>query len=123
MIHKPHHPHGPGTAKRSTSFSKTFRWHSAKPGDPTPAAVTLVGTFTDWKPVPLHHDRATNAWQLALHHIPGNCTHHYMLLVNGQPASHKHCDGLAMPATNQEKQYALETPRGPRVSMLFSNTK
>jgi hypothetical protein len=73
--------------------------------------------------VALAHEHATNCWQLTLHHIPGNCTHHYMLFVDGQPASHKHCDGLAVPANEQETQFALPTARGPRVFMLFSNTK
>jgi hypothetical protein len=123
MTHKTHHSHGPETAKRSTSFSKTFRWHPAKPGDPKPASVAITGTFTGWQPVALHHDRATNVWQLALHHIPGNCTHHYMLLVDGQPASDKNSDGLAKPETEAEQQFALHTARGPRVFILFSNTK
>ena len=125
MTHKSHHhhPHAPATAKRGTFFSKAFRWHPAKPDDPKPARVEIAGTFTEWKPVPLAHEHATNVWQLTLHHIPGNCTHHYMLLLDGQPTSHKQCDGLAMPATDQEKHFALHTPRGPRVFMLFSNTK
>ena len=131
MIHKtPHshgpsaaHSHGPTAAKRGTFFSKAFRWQPAKPGDPDPASVEIAGTFTDWKPVALAHDHATKVWQLMLHHSPGNCTHHYMLLVDGQPTSHKHCDGLAVAATEPEKRYALQTPRGPRVFMLFSNTK
>ena len=123
MTHKTHHPHVTAAPKRGTHFSKAFRWHPAKPGDPKPASVAIAGTFTEWKPVALHHDHATNHWQLTLHHIPGNCTHHYMLLVDGQPTSHKHCDGLAVPATQQEKQYSLQTARGPRVFMLFSNTK
>jgi hypothetical protein len=124
MTHKAHHhPHVAAAPKRGTFFSKAFRWQSVKPGDPPPATVAIAGTFTEWKPVPLHHDRATNFWQITLHHIPGNCTHHYMLLVDGQPANHKHCDGLAVPATEQEKHFALHTARGPRVFMLFSNTK
>ena len=123
MTHKTHHSPGPGTAKRGTFFSKAFRWHPAKPGDPNPASVTIAGTFTDWKPVPLAHDRATNCWQLTLHNIPGNCTHHYMLLVDGHPASDKNSDGLAKPATEAETKFALHTVRGPRVFMLFSNTK
>jgi len=123
MTHQTPQAHGPGTAKRGTFFSKAFRWHPAKPGDPNPAKVEIAGTFTDWKPVALAHDRATNDWQIILHHIPGNCTHHYMLLVDGQPTSHKHCDGLAAPAGEAESQFALQTPRGPRVFMLFSNTK
>jgi hypothetical protein len=116
-------PPGPGIEKRGTFFSKAFRWQPAKPEDPPPASVAIAGTFTDWKPVALSLERATNVWQVMLHNIPGNCTHHYMLLVDGQPASHKHSDGLAAPATEQEKQFALPTARGPRVFMLFSNTK
>jgi len=123
MTHKLHHSPGPGTAKRGTFFSKPFRWQPAKPEDPKPALVQIVGTFNDWKPVALAHDHATNVWQIMLHQLPGNCTHHYMLLVDGQPANHKHCDGLAVPATDAEKHFALPTPRGPRVFMLFSNTK
>ena len=123
MTHKTHHPHGPGAAKRGTFFSKAFRWQPAKPGDPRPHSVQIAGTFTEWKPVALSHDHATNVWQITLHNIPGNCTHHYMLLVDGQPTSHKHCDGLAVPATDKEQQFALTTARGPRVFMLFSNTK
>jgi len=121
--HHSHHSHAPGTTKRGTHFSKAFRWQPAKPGDPNPAKVEIAGTFTEWKPVALAHDHATNHWQIILHHIPGNCTHHYMLLVDGQPTSHKHCDGLAVPANAQETQFALATARGPRVFMLFSNTK
>ena len=112
-----------GTAKRGTFFSKAFRWQPANAGDPQPASVAIAGTFTDWKPAALTHDRATGTWQIMVHHIPGNCTHHYMLLVDGQPTNHKHCDGLAVAATELEKQFALQTPRGPRVFMLFSNTK
>ena len=124
MTHKTHPSSGVGTAKRSTCFSKTFRWHPAKPGDPQhPAKVELAGTFTGWQPVPLHYDRATKVWQLALHDIPGNCTHHYMLLVDGKPHSDKNSDGLAKPETDAENQFALHTARGPRVFILFSNTK
>ena len=123
MTHQTHPAPGTGTAKRGTFFSKAFRWHPVKPGDPDPATVEITGTFTDWKPVALAHDPATNYWQIILHNIPGNRTHHYMLLVDGRSANHKQCDGLAVPATEAEKQFALPTPRGPRVFMLFSNTK
>jgi hypothetical protein len=109
--------------KRSTHFSKTFRWQPAHAGDPQPATVEVAGTFSDWKRLPLAHDRATNHWHLTLHHIPGNCTHHYMLLVDGHPAKDKHCDGLAVPKNETEKQFELATVRGPRVFILFSNTK
>ncbi|HUZ07629.1 MAG TPA: hypothetical protein VMV89_09095 [Candidatus Paceibacterota bacterium] len=123
MTHKTHHPPAPATAKRGTFFSKAFRWQSAKPGDPKPHSVEIAGTFTGWKPVALAHDPATHHWQVMIHHIPGNCTHHYILLVDGQPASYKDCDGLAVPVNEVEKRFALQTPRGPRVFMLFSNTK
>lgn len=123
MTHSTQPSQGPGTAKRSTFFSKAFRWHPAKPEDTQPATVEITGTFTDWKPMALTLDPATSVWQLIRHNIPGNCTHHYMLLVDGQPTSHKQCDGLAVPASAAEKNYALATPRGPRVFMLFSNTK
>jgi hypothetical protein len=60
---------------------------------------------------------------VTLHDVPCNRTHHYMLLVDGQPVRDEHCDGLAIPRTSQEAQYQLTTPRGPRVLMLFAQTK
>lgn len=71
----------------------------------------------------MQYDRATKAWHVTLDNIPGNRTHNYMLLVNGQPTADKFCDGLSVPHTDEEKQYQLITPRGPRVLMLFSQTK
>ena len=47
----------------------------------------------------------------------------YMLLVDGQPAHDKNSDGLAVPHGPQEKQYQLITARGPRLFMLFAQTK
>lgn len=64
-----------------------------------------------------------NGWHLALHEIPGNRTHHYMLLADDKPVSDRHCDGLAAPQGPDEEQYAMTTARGPRVFMLFSQTK
>jgi hypothetical protein len=131
MTHKTHHghhthhahaAHHPVAAKRGTHFSKTFRWQTEKPG-PQPVKVELVGTFTGWHKVPLRFDRPNGVWQLTQHDIPGNRTHNYMLLVNGRPTKDKNCDGLAVPHTDEEKHFALSTPRGPRVFMLFSNTK
>jgi hypothetical protein len=46
-----------------------------------------------------------------------------MLLVNGKPANDKNADGLAVPHTEPEKQFAFATPRGPRVFVFFSQTK
>jgi 1,4-alpha-glucan branching enzyme len=88
-----------------------------------PVKVEIVGSHTGWEKKPLKYDRANGTWQLTLENIPGNCTHRYMLLVNGQPTPDKNADGLAVPQSPEEKQYQLTTPRGPRVFMLFSQTK
>lgn len=122
--HAGHHGHGHGTAvKRTQVYSKVFRWHLDPPGSPMPVKVEIVGSFTGWQKVPMKYDRTSAVWQVTLENIPGNCTHNYMLLVNGRPTKDKNSDGLAMPHTDEEKQYALDTPRGPRVFMLFSQTK
>lgn len=109
--------------KRSPTFNKIFRWQPASPDDPLPTSVEVAGTFNGWQRAALKHDAASGAWQLALHDLPGNRTHNYMLFVDGKPAADKRADGLAVPHSAEEKQYALATPRGPRVFMLFSNTK
>lgn len=118
-----HPSSGIGAAKRATVFSKIFRWQTEVAGGPQPVSVAVVGTFSAWQKVPLKYDRTNGIWQLTLNDIPGNRTHNYMLLVNGKPVSDKNCDGLAIPQTAEEKQFQLETPRGPRVFMLFSQTK
>jgi 1,4-alpha-glucan branching enzyme len=118
-----HHSTSHGTHKKASSFSKVFRWQSDPPGGPQPVSVAVVGSFNDWHKTPLQFDRANGIWQATLHDIPGNRTHSYMLLVNGKPASDKNSDGLAVPHTDQEKHYALTTARGPRVFMLFAQTK
>jgi 1,4-alpha-glucan branching enzyme len=122
MSQSTHHPAGASLAKRAVTFSKVFRWQPDQPG-PLPVSVAIVGTFSGWQKVPLRYDRTNGIWQLALKDIPGNCTHNYMLLVNNRPTPDKNSDGYAVPHTAEEKQYALETPRGPRVFMLFSQTK
>ncbi len=65
----------------------------------------------------------SGSWQVALHDIGGNRTHHYMLLVDDHPAQDKHCDGLAVPHGPEEEKFAITTFRGPRVFMLFAQTK
>lgn len=127
MTHKlhPHHGHAnhhQTAVKRTGVFSKVFRWKPENPG-PLPVRVEIVGTFTGWEKAPMKYDRDNGIWQLALDDIPGNTTHNYMLLVNGRPTPDKNSDGLSVPHTEHEKQYQLETPRGPRVFMLFSQTK
>jgi len=110
-------------AERAQTFTKVFRWHLPKGQTQKPATVEVAGTFTDWEKVPLQRAGAPDAWQVTLHDIPCNRTHHYMLFVDGQPVPDKHCDGLAIPRSPQEEQHALETARGPRVFMLFAQTK
>jgi len=120
------HIHGPGkheAAKRPSTFTKIFRWQPEQPGGPMPVRVEVAGSFNGWQRVALKRDRVSGVWQLTLHDIPGNRTHNYMLLVNGRPVNDKLADGLAVPHTEEEKQHQLETPRGPRVFMLASQTK
>ena len=112
-----------GTTGRGLTFSKVFRWQPSDPKAPTPTSVELAGSFTDWRVVALTRDAVTNTWQVALHGIPGNRTHRYMLLVNGEPAQDKNCDGLAVPERFEEQQYQVMTARGPRVFLLFAQTK
>ncbi len=122
-----HHDHGHSHAhalgKRAATFSKVFRWQQNPPGGPLPVKVEIAGTFNGWQKLPLKYDRASGVWQLTVEGIPGNRTHNYMLLVNGRPTADKNSDGLAVPHSPEEKQHSLETPRGPRVFMLFSQTK
>ena len=108
--------HGP-------TFRKTFRWQPSDPRAPIPAAVELAGSFTDWQLQTMKRDAITNTWQLTLDGIPGHCTHRYMLFVNGEPAHDKNCDGLAVPQSAEEERHQLMTARGPRVFLLFAQTK
>ena len=111
------------TEKRAPTFSKIFRWQPEPPGGPMPVRVEVAGSFNGWQRVALKRDPLSGFWQVALSDIPSNRTHTYMLLVNGRPVNDKYADGLAMPHTVEEKQHQLETPRGPRVFMLASQTK
>lgn len=118
---------GPASQKPSSdrppTFSKVFRWRLPDGQTREPASVEIVGSFTHWQKVPLNRDGALDAWHVTIHHIPGHRTHHYMFLVDGKPSPDKHCDGLAVPTGPQEEQYQLQTDRGPRVFMLFAQTK
>jgi 1,4-alpha-glucan branching enzyme len=124
--HSHHHgagqAHHHGTAKRAATFTKIFRWQQEQPG-PMPVRVEVAGTFSNWQKLPLKYDRASGIWHLTVNDIPGNRTHNYMLLVNRRPTPDKNSDGMAVPHSDEEKQYQLATPRGPRVFMLFSQTK
>ncbi len=46
-----------------------------------------------------------------------------MLLIDGKPTYDKNCDGLAVPRGAEEERYQLQTDKGPRVMMLFAQTK
>lgn len=112
---------GPGGDRRPT-YPKVFRYKVPE-GGAQPNTVEVTGTFTDWRRVSLNFDSKTHSWHVNVPEIPGNKTHHYMLLVDGKPVQDVHCDGLAIPQGFQEEQYALTTARGPRVFMLFAQTK
>lgn len=113
---RPRYPNG-------NTFSQTFRWRPSEPGAPRPASVAIVGSLTHWRPVALGQPRADDAWQVILRGIPGNRTHRYVLLVDGQPTADDSCDGLTPPVDANEREYQVVTPHGPRVCLLFSNTK
>jgi hypothetical protein len=105
------------------SFAKIFRWRLPDGETKSPGTVEIAGSFTRWQKVPLHRDSVVDSWHATIHHIPGNRTHHYMLLIDGKPTYDKTCDGLAIPHGFEEEQFQLATDKGPRVLMLFSQTK
>lgn len=111
-----------GSERRQT-FSKVFRWRLPDGMTHDPKSVEVVGSFTHWQKVPLVRDGVLDAWHVTLHHIIGNRTHHYMLLIDGQPTFDKTCDGLAVPRGADEERYQVLTDKGPRVLMLFAQTK
>ncbi len=108
---------------RQQVYSKVFRWRLPDGHTQTPESVQIVGSFTHWQKVDLLRDSTTDAWHTTIHHIPGNKTHHYMILVDGQPVNDRNSDGFAVPIGPQEEQYQLITDRGPRVFMLFAQAK
>lgn len=111
-----------GSERRQT-FSKVFRWRLPDGQTHDPTTVEVAGSFTHWQKVPLVRDGVLDAWHVTLHHIQGNRTHHYMLLVDGKPTYDKTCDGLATPRGPDEERYQVQTDKGPRVMMLFAQTK
>ena len=112
-----------GCSGREQVFSKVFRWRLPDGHTHEPVSVEVVGSFTDWEKVPLTRDSAHDAWQGTLDYVQNNHTHHYMILVDGKPAYDKYNDGLALPQGPEEEQYQIMTDNGPRVFMLFSQTK
>ena len=106
-----------------STYAKVFRWRLPTGQTAEPETVEVIGSFTDWQRVPLLRENGRDSWAATLPDIAGHRTHHYMLLVDGLPAADKNCDGLAVPNGPEEEQYALATPRGPRLFMLFAQTK
>jgi hypothetical protein len=104
-------------------FSKVFRWRLPDGQTTEPKTVEVVGSFSHWQKVPLIRDSVLDAWHVTLHHLPGNRTHHYMLLIDGKPTYDKTCDGLAVPRGTDEERFACLTDKGLRVFMLFAQTK
>ena len=111
------------SAAPKPTYAKVFRWRLPEGRTQEPATIEIVGTFTNWQKVPLLRDSKVDAWHVTIHHVPAHKTHHYMLLVDGQPAHDKNSDGLAVPHGPQEERYQLMTARGPRLFMLFAQTK
>jgi hypothetical protein len=112
-----------GDSARMLTFSRVFRWRLPAGQTQEPASVQLVGSFTQWQKVPLVRDSVLDAWHVTQHHIQGNRTHHYMLLIDGKPTFDPSCDGLAVPHGHEEERFQLTTDKGPRVLMLFAMTK
>lgn len=111
------------TPGKGPTFSKVFRYRLPDGQTEEPTTVEVAGTFNQWQRIPLHRDGKLDSWHATVHHIPGNTTHHYMLLIDGKPTMDRNCDGLAVPHGPQEEQHAVETDRGPRVLMMFAMTK
>lgn len=108
---------------RVLTFSKVFRWQPPEGQTRKPATVEIVGSFTHWQKVPLAQANKLDGWQATVDHIPGNRTHHYMLLVDGKPTHDENADGMAVPRGPEEAQFQLMTSRGGRVFMLAAQTK
>jgi len=116
-------PHSQKSSHEKPTFTKVFRWRLPDGYTEAPQSVEIVGSFTKWQRVSLARDGVLDAWHVTLHNIPSHQTHHYMLLVDGQPTHDKHCDGFAPAHGPDEERYTLQTDRGPRVFMLFAQTK
>jgi len=112
-----------GAERNKQVYSRVFRWRLPAGQTQEPSLVEIVGSFTHWQKVPLVRDSVLDAWHVTLHHILGNRTHHYMMLVDGVPYYDKNCDGLAVPHGHEEEKYQLATDKGPRVLMMFGQTK
>jgi hypothetical protein len=124
LMESPREATPPGLHSASkAAYTRIFRWRMPDSQAKEPASVEIVGSFTNWHKVSMTRDSALDSWHVTLHNIQGYKTHHYMLLVDGKPAHDKNADGVAPPNGPQEAHFQLMTPRGPRVFMLFAQTK
>ena len=55
-------------------YTKVFRWPVPAQQTPQPTTVEVVGSFTDWRRVPLVYDNVTKTWLTTLNNIPGVTT-------------------------------------------------
>lgn len=109
--------------QQRTCFTKVFRWQAPAEQTPQPNTVEVVGSFSGWRKIPLRYEPPSRTWQVSLNDIESNRTHRYVILVDGKPTYDKTCDGLVAPQTPDEAKWGIETPRGLRVMLLFSQTK
>jgi len=104
-------------------FAKIFRWPVPPDQNPGPTIVEVAGSFTNWQRVPLAYDNVMRTWTATLRDIQGNHTHRYVMFVNGVPSYDKTCDGLAVPQGPDEERCQIATARGPRVMLMFAQTR
>ncbi len=113
----------PGAREQRVGFTKVFRWPVPAGQTPPPTAVEVVGSFSGWHKVPLSYDPPSRTWQVILNNIEGNRTHRYVIVVDGKPTYDATCDGLTTPQGPEEAKCQIATPKGPRVMLLFGQTK
>jgi hypothetical protein len=112
-----------GKPEQRTGFTKVFRWPVPPDQTPQPTTVEVVGSFSGWRKVPLNYDAPSRTWQIILNNIEGNRTHRYVILVDGKPSYDKTCDGLTTPQNPDESKWQIPTAKGPRIMLLFAQTK
>lgn len=112
-----------GKRQQRFSFTKVFRWPVPDAATTQPAKVEVIGSFSGWRKVPLSYDPPSRTWQITLNNLEGNRTHRYVILVDGKPSCDPTCDGLAAPQTPDESMWQIATPKGPRIMLLFAQTK
>ncbi len=112
-----------GRREGQQTYTRWIRWPVPAGLEPTPTSVEVVGSFTDWHRLPLVYDPATRSWNAAVQDIVANRTHRYVILVDGKPSYDSTCDGLTLPQEQEERRYQIQTGKGPRVMLMFGQTK